>query len=76
MSPPAVPITDISRKRDIASAKASLQMQHDMRAAGVTRRGRQGKVLGAKKCAGCGVHYADPPSELCPGCEAYRGHQR
>jgi len=29
-----------------------------------------------KKCDGCGVHWADPPSSLCPGCEAYREHQQ
>ena len=28
------------------------------------------------KCEECGINYADPPSKLCPGCEAYRGHQR
>lgn len=30
----------------------------------------------AKKCAECGTHWADPPSTLCPGCEAYRDHTR
>jgi hypothetical protein len=28
-----------------------------------------------RRCADCGLHYADPPSRLCPGCEAYREHQ-
>jgi hypothetical protein len=28
-----------------------------------------------KRCDDCGVHWADPPSALCPGCEAYREHQ-
>jgi hypothetical protein len=28
-----------------------------------------------KKCADCGKDWADPPSSLCPGCEAYREHQ-
>jgi hypothetical protein len=28
------------------------------------------------KCEGCGVNYSDPPSRLCPGCEAYQGHQQ
>jgi hypothetical protein len=28
-----------------------------------------------KKCEGCGQNYADPPSKLCPGCQAYREHQ-
>ena len=27
------------------------------------------------KCADCGIYPADPPSLLCPGCEAYREHQ-
>lgn len=25
-------------------------------------------------CEDCGEFYADPPSKLCPGCEAYREH--
>ena len=25
-------------------------------------------------CDDCGINYADPPSRLCPGCEAYRDH--
>lgn len=25
-------------------------------------------------CEDCGKNYADPPSKLCPGCEAYREH--
>lgn len=27
------------------------------------------------KCLECGVNRADPPSRLCPGCEAYREHK-
>lgn len=27
-------------------------------------------------CEGCGVNRADPPSALCPGCQAYREHQQ
>ena len=27
------------------------------------------------KCAECDRYYADPPSKLCPGCQAYREHQ-
>ena len=27
-------------------------------------------------CDECGQDYSDPPSKLCPGCEAYREHQR
>lgn len=30
----------------------------------------------ARPCAECGTNWADPPSTLCPGCEAYREHQR
>lgn len=28
-----------------------------------------------KRCEGCGVNWADPPSKLCSGCQAYRDHQ-
>jgi hypothetical protein len=28
------------------------------------------------KCEECGQYPADPPSRLCPGCEAYQEHQR
>lgn len=28
------------------------------------------------KCVDCQTNYADPPGWLCPGCEAYREHQR
>jgi hypothetical protein len=28
-----------------------------------------------RRCTGCGIHWADPPSALCPGCQAYREHQ-
>ena len=27
-------------------------------------------------CDGCRVNRADPPSKLCPGCQAYRDHQQ
>jgi hypothetical protein len=27
-----------------------------------------------KSCADCDVNLADPPSKLCPGCQAYREH--
>lgn len=27
-------------------------------------------------CEGCGQNRADPPSPLCPGCQAYREHQQ
>lgn len=27
------------------------------------------------RCAECDRYYADPPSKLCPGCQAYREHQ-
>ena len=26
-------------------------------------------------CQECAKNYADPPSKLCPGCEAYQGHR-
>ncbi len=28
------------------------------------------------RCEECHVNYSDPPSRLCPGCEAYREHTR
>jgi hypothetical protein len=27
------------------------------------------------RCYECEVNYADTPSKLCPGCQAYREHQ-
>lgn len=27
-----------------------------------------------ESCASCDVNLADPPSKLCPGCQAYREH--
>lgn len=27
-------------------------------------------------CESCGVNRSDPPSKLCPGCQAYQEHQR
>lgn len=29
-----------------------------------------------KLCDGCEQNIADPPSNFCPGCQAYREHQR
>jgi hypothetical protein len=29
-----------------------------------------------RKCIACAKNLADPPSSLCPGCEAYREHQQ
>lgn len=29
-----------------------------------------------KMCVECGKYPADPPSKLCPGCEAYKEHQK
>ena len=29
-----------------------------------------------KICEDCGKNYADPPSRVCPGCEAYTEHKR
>lgn len=28
------------------------------------------------RCESCDQNYADPPSKLCPGCQAYQEHQR
>jgi hypothetical protein len=33
-------------------------------------------TMRAQRCVECGRYLADPPSRLCPGCEAYQGHQR
>lgn len=30
----------------------------------------------AARCIECGTNFADPPSKVCPGCEAYREHTR
>jgi hypothetical protein len=38
---------------------------------GGLNRGKQRR----KRCVECGVNWSDPPSRLCPGCEAYRDHQ-
>lgn len=27
-------------------------------------------------CEGCGINRSDPPSKLCPGCQAYQEHQQ
>lgn len=27
-------------------------------------------------CEGCGKNRSDPPSPLCPGCQAYQEHQQ
>ena len=29
-----------------------------------------------RACAECGINPSDPPSSLCPACEAYQEHQR
>lgn len=29
-----------------------------------------------KLCDSCGKNFSDPPSRLCPGCQAYQEHQR
>jgi hypothetical protein len=28
-----------------------------------------------EQCSECGINTADPPSSLCPGCQAYKDHQ-
>ena len=33
-------------------------------------------LIALELCADCGMCQADPPSKLCPGCEAYQEHQR
>jgi hypothetical protein len=30
----------------------------------------------ARRCVECGINWADPPSALCPGCQAYCEHQQ
>lgn len=39
------------------------------------RRQRTESVKQPPLCAECGVYRSDPPSRLCPGCQAYREHQ-
>lgn len=40
------------------------------------QRERYTKLRLPPKCEGCGVYRADPPSRLCPGCQAYEEHQQ
>ena len=32
------------------------------------------KAIRPKRCDECGTNWADHPSRLCPGCNAYREH--
>ncbi len=36
--------------------------------------GRNCQIAVPEPCAECGQELADPPSSLCPGCDAYRDH--
>ncbi len=45
--------------------KARINQQRPRAREGLPRR---------KRCVECGVNWSDPPSRLCPGCEAYREH--
>lgn len=36
----------------------------------------QSRAMTPKKCIECHSNYADQPSKLCPGCEAYQAHKR
>lgn len=36
---------------------------------------RDCKYVYLKMCSECGVNPADPPGDLCPGCDAYKEHQ-
>jgi hypothetical protein len=42
---------------------------------GALNRGNKDTRQRRKRCVECGVNWSDPPSRLCPGCEAYREHQ-
>lgn len=33
-----------------------------------------GKIKAPAICEECGKGHSDPPSKLCPGCQAYRDH--
>ena len=35
---------------------------------------REKRAVLLNLCKDCGINPADPPSRLCPGCEAYRAH--
>lgn len=35
---------------------------------------QQRRIKHAKRCIDCLTNWADPPSKLCPGCQAYRDH--
>ena len=39
-----------------------------------TEQSRASKRRRRGACVECGVNQADPPSHLCPGCEAYQAH--
>lgn len=43
---------------------------------GIIKRVCEQKTGMPDKCIDCGENYADPPSKLCPGCQAYREHQQ
>ena len=34
----------------------------------------ENKAPRRRRCDDCGVNWADPPSKLCPGCQAYAAH--
>jgi hypothetical protein len=36
----------------------------------------RGEAMRPPICEECGVNRSDPPSKLCPGCQAYQEHQR
>lgn len=42
---------------------------------GATKAGKELADTLPRKCEGCTHGIAEPPSHLCPGCEAYREHQ-
>lgn len=41
-----------------------------------TKRARKEHIKQVHMCESCQQNYADPPSKLCPGCQAYKEHQQ
>ena len=51
-----------------------IQAAHKRWTAVLARYRKEVGLLLPAKCAACGIYPADPPSSLCPGCEAYKEH--
>jgi hypothetical protein len=61
------------RSSEAVHVKAVATMNKQLRCEILQDRKRSQKPM---LCDGCLDNYADPPSNLCPGCQAYREHQQ